>query len=70
MKHRLRYEPSNLRLGQTIIAPELTVGQTYDSNIFADSSDEADFITIGRANHSKHDQQWQAHPRYYDFCNL
>ena len=40
------FEPRNLRLGGTIIAPELTVGQTYDSNIFANSSDEADFITM------------------------
>lgn len=40
------YEPRNIRLGNTVISPELTVSETYDSNVFSLADDEeGDFVT-------------------------
>lgn len=40
------YEPQGFQLGRTLISPQLTIAETYDSNLFGQSSHEQDeFIT-------------------------
>lgn len=36
------YEPRTIRMGSTVISPQLDVVETYDSNIFADAEGESD----------------------------
>ena len=40
------YEPRNIRIGSTVVSPELTISETYDSNVFSlEDDEEGDFIT-------------------------
>lgn len=36
------YEPKRIRLGQTVISPQLVAGVQYDDNVFADSTNKID----------------------------